>query len=56
MEHLGNLTAEQLVDAIASMGMKQAIDRNTDTQKEIVDGLAKICEAITRLTETLDKK
>ena len=56
MEYLGNLPAPQLVEAIARMGLKEAVDRNTDTQKEIVDGLARICEAINKLTESLDKK
>ena len=56
MEYLGNIPAAQLVEAIATMGLKEAVDRNTDAQKEIVGGLAKICQAITILTESLDKK
>ena len=45
-----------LVEAIATMGLKEAIDHNTNTQQEMVDGLDRIADAITRLTETLENK
>ena len=61
MERLGNVPMAQLVEAIAAMGLmvahvKEAIDHNTDTQQDMVSGLAKICAAINALTDALEKK
>ena len=56
MERLGDVPLAELMEAIATMGLKEAIDRNTETQKNMVDGLAKICEAIADLTDALEKK
>jgi hypothetical protein len=61
MEHVGDVPMAQLVEAIAAMGLMvahvtEAIDHNTDTQQDMVNGLAEICEAITRLTHTLANK
>ena len=38
------------------IALLDAIDHNTETQKNMVDGLAKICEAIAELTDVLEKK
>ena len=38
------------------IALVEAIDRNTETQKNMVDGLAKIREAIADLTDALEKK
>jgi hypothetical protein len=56
MERLGNVPLSELMEAIAMMGLKEAIDHNTDTQQDMVSGLAKICAAINALTDALEKK
>jgi len=38
------------------IALVEAIDRNTKTQKNMVDGLEKIREAIADLTDALEKK
>ena len=38
------------------IALVESIDRNTKTQKNMVDGLAKIREAIAELTDVLEKK
>ena len=38
------------------IALVEAIDRNTKTQKNMVDGLEKIREAIADLTAALEKK
>ena len=56
MEYLGTAPLAELMEAIAAMGLKEAIDRNTETQKNMVVGLEKIREAIAVLTVELREK
>ena len=56
MEYLGSAPLAELMEAIATMGLKEAIDRNIKTQRDMVDGLARIREAIAELTDALEKK